>query len=309
MTKIKKIRKINTDFTTDDFHDHNIYIDTDSVFFTATPLLDIRHPNWKELGDNDIANLVQDIAGEMQDYVNEFYDIFAKRVFNLDTHRFQIKKEFVSKAGIWLAKKRYAQWIVSDNGVPMDKLDVKGLDVVRSSFPPAFRKFMAEILMDILTDKSIEFLSNKIVYFRTKLPELGLQNIAKNTSVKELSKYKIDNTMMFKFPSACPAHVKATIAYNQMIKYFKVGYQYEPFKDGSKVKWVYLKNNPYGLDGLAFNGDGEDPPKVIEFLTQYTDYDKIFERELLSKFQDIFDVMGWGLVINNKKNAEKFFDF
>ena len=26
-------------------------------------------------------------------------------------------------------KKRYAQWIISDNGVPVDKLDVKGLDV------------------------------------------------------------------------------------------------------------------------------------------------------------------------------------
>ena len=27
---------------------------------------------------------------------------------------------------IWIAKKRYAQWIISDNGVPVDKLDVKG---------------------------------------------------------------------------------------------------------------------------------------------------------------------------------------
>ena len=301
--KIKKIKKST------DTQDFNIYIDTDSCFFSATPLLDFRHPNWKTMEDGDIANLVQDIAGEMQDYVNQFYDVFCKRVFNLDTHRFEIKKEFVSKAGIWLAKKRYAQWIVSNNGVPMDKLDVKGLDVVRSSFPPAFRKFMAEILMDILNDKSIEFLSDKIAEFRSKLPELGLQNIAKNTSVKELSKFKVESNSLFKFPSACPAHVKATIAYNQLLKHLKSGYNYEPFKDGSKVKWVYLKNNPYGLDGLAFNGDGEDPPKVIEFLTQYTDYDKIFERELLSKFQDIFDVMRWGLVINNKRNAEKFFDF
>jgi DNA polymerase elongation subunit (family B) len=289
--------------------DHTIYIDTDSCFFSAVPLLDKRYPNWKELDDNSIANLVDAIAGEMQNFVNSFYDIFCDKVFNIQNHRFQIKKEFISKAGIWLAKKRYAQWIISNNGVPMDKLDVKGLDVVRSSFPPAFRKFMAEILMDILIDKSIEFLSDKISDFRKKLPELGLQNIAKNTSVKEMSKYKIDNTQLFKFPAACPAHVKATIAYNQLLKHFKCGYKYEPFKDGSKVKWVYLKNNPYGLDGLAFNGDNEDPPKIIEFLNQYTDYDKIFERELLSKFQDIFDLMKWGLVINNKKNAEKFFDF
>ena len=120
------------------------------------------------MDDNDIANLVQDIAGEMQDHINQFYDIFSKRVFNLDTHRFEIKKEYVSKAGMWIAKKRYAQWIVSNNGIPMDKLDVKGLDVVRSSFPIAFRKFMAEILMDILKDMTPSDISDKILDFKNK---------------------------------------------------------------------------------------------------------------------------------------------
>ena len=44
------------------------------------------------------------------------------------------------KNGLWIAKKRYAQWIISDNGVPVDKLDVKGLDVKRSSFPKSFSR-------------------------------------------------------------------------------------------------------------------------------------------------------------------------
>jgi hypothetical protein len=38
----------------------------------------------------------------------------------------------------------------SDNGVPCDRLDVKGLDVVRSSYPAAFRKFMGEVLLKFL---------------------------------------------------------------------------------------------------------------------------------------------------------------
>ena len=36
--------------------------------------------------------------------------------------------------GLWL-EKRYAQWIISDNGVPVDKLDVKGLDVKEEFIP------------------------------------------------------------------------------------------------------------------------------------------------------------------------------
>ena len=63
------------------------------------------------------------------------------------------------------------------------------------------------------------------------------------------------------------------------------------------------------MDGLAFNGDGEDPPQIMDFINQYVDYDKIYKRELLTKFQDIFDNLNWGLVINNRKNVEKFFDF
>ena len=125
--------------------DSNIYIDTDSVFFSAVPLMDKRLPNWKDEEQDTIAGYVNDIAEEMQDYLNDFYDIMSKKIFNVDVdkHRLEIKKEYVAKAGLWVAKKRYAQWIISDNGVPCDKLDVKGLDVKRSSsFPKAFQECM-----------------------------------------------------------------------------------------------------------------------------------------------------------------------
>ena len=145
MANIKYNKELNTPDA-----DSNIYIDTDSVFFSAVPLLDHRFPNWKGDDQNTIAGYVNDIAGEMQDYLNNFYDILGKKVFNIDKHRFEIKKEYVSKSGIWIAKKRYAQWIISDNGVAVDKLDVKGLDVVRSSYPAAFRTFMGEVLIEIL---------------------------------------------------------------------------------------------------------------------------------------------------------------
>ena len=304
--------KYNKELGTPDA-DSNIYIDTDSVFFSAAPLLDKRKPNWRDNDQETIAGFVNEIAEEVQNYLNNFYDMLSERVFNVDKskHRFEIKKEYVSKSGIWIAKKRYAQWIISDNGVPVDKLDVKGLDVVRSSYPAAFRKFMSEVLIEILRGDTEEQLTNKVHDFKKNLPNMDVVKIAKAGAVKNLSKYmpkKRNQTAMFQFPSGCPAHVKASIAYNQLLTHFGVQNQYEPLKDGDKIKWVYLKQNPYGLDGVAMNGYN-DPPQIMELISTYIDHDKIFERELLKKLEDFYGALDWGEVLSSKKTAEKFFSF
>jgi len=293
--------------------DYNIYIDTDSVFFSAVPILDHRFPDWKTKEDKEIALLVDSIAGETQDFLNNFYDVLAEKIFNVakEKHRFQIKKEFVSRSGIWIAKKRYAQWIIAENGIPMDRLDVKGLDVVRSSYPAEFRKFMGEVLIQILKGDNEEILTDKIQAFKKALVTMDVTSIAKNSAVKELSKYlpkKKDQTAMFQFASATPAHVKAAIAHNQLLVHFKCPSKYEPMKDGDKIKWVYLKQNPYGLEGLGFKGYN-DAPEIMELVNQYIDYDKIFERELLKKLEDFYGALGWGEVLSAAKTAEKFFAF
>jgi len=293
--------------------DSNIYIDTDSVFFSAVPLMDKRYPNWKNEEQVVIAGYVDDIAGEMQDYLNDFYDILSEKVFNVDKdkHRFEIKKEYVSKAGIWIAKKRYAQWIIMNNGVPCDELDVKGLDVVRSSYPAAFREFMSNVLIEILKGDTEEQLTDRIHDFKNSLSTMPVINIAKAGGVKNLSKYKPkkkDQTAMFQFMKGTPAHVKAALTYNELIKHHKLQNQYEPLKGGDKIKWVYLKQNPYGLGAIGFNGYN-DPPQIMELINTYIDYDKIFERELLGKLEDFYGALGWGEVLSSTKTAEKFFSF
>ena len=84
--------------------------------------------------------------------------------------------------------------------------------------------------------------------------------------------------------------------------------KYEPMRNGDKVKWVYLKQNPLGLDGVAFKGY-DDPKEIMELVNTYIDYDKIFERELLKKLEDFYNAMDWGEVLSSTKTAEKFFSF
>lgn len=299
--------KYNKELGTTDV-DSNIYIDTDSVFFSAVPLLDFRHPNWKSMPDSEVAVLVDGIAGEMQDYLNRFYDILSDKFFNVQKHRLEIKKEYVARAGIWIAKKRYAQWIISNNGIATDKLDVKGLDVKRSSFPKAFQECMATVLIDILRSKPEEEITAFILAFKKNMVNRPVDEIAKNSAVKNLSKYLPKKRQIFQMEKGAPAHVKAAILYNDCLTHFKAPYKYSPMKDGDKVKWVYLKNNPLGIDGLAFTGY-DDPPEIIDFISTYTDHNRIFEAELKGKLQDFYNALDWGEVMSEQKTAEKFFSF
>ena len=58
-------------------------------------------------------------------------------------------------------------------------------------------------------------------------------------------------------------------------------------KDGDKIKWVYLKKNPLGLETTAFTGHN-DPPQINQFVQQYIDYNKIWKQDLENKLDDFY---------------------
>jgi DNA polymerase elongation subunit (family B) len=294
--------------------DYNVYIDTDSIYMMAEPLVKHRYPEYKEFDEKRMAQEVNTIAEETQSFLNSFYNLLAERFFFIpkEKHRFEIKKEYISKAGFWVAKKRYAQWMILKNGIPCDKLDVKGLDVVRSSFPKAFQKFMSTMLKDILMGKDNEYIDDTLLSFKKSLPQLPVNLIAKGGAIKELSKYDDgswkNGQTVANFEKGTPAHVKAGIAYNRLLKFFNAPFKHEPIRDGDKVKWVYLKTNPLGLDTLAFK-DYNDPKDIMDFVETYIDRDKIFEAELENKLDDFYNALGWEKATTETKTAKKFFAF
>jgi DNA polymerase elongation subunit (family B) len=296
--------------------DYNVYIDTDSIYMMAEPLVKHRYPNYKEFDQNRMAEEVNTIAEETQTFLNTFYDMLAERFFFIpkDKHRFEIKKEYISKAGFWVAKKRYAQWMILKNGIPCDKLDVKGLDVVRSSFPKAFQDFMAKMLKDILMGKDNVYMDESLLEFKKNMINLPVNKIAKGGAIKELSKYddgswrKDSGLSIANFEKGTPAHVKAGITYNRLLKFFNCPYKHEPIRDGDKVKWVYLKNNPLGLDTVAFK-DYNDPNEIMDFVEQYVDRDMIYKAELENKVDDFYKALKWEKASTEAQTAKKFFSF
>jgi DNA polymerase elongation subunit (family B) len=296
--------------------DYNVYIDTDSIYMMAEPLVKHRYPDYKTFDEQRMADEVNTIAEETQTFLNNFYDLLSERFFGIpkDKHRFEIKKEYISKAGFWVAKKRYAQWMVLKNGIKCDKLDVKGLDVVRSSFPKAFQGFMSTMLKDILMGKDNDYIDKTLIEFKNSLPTLPVKTIAKGGAIKELSKYddgkwrKDSGLQIAVFEKGTPAHVKAGIAYNRLLKFFNSPFKHEPIRDGDKVKWVYLRQNPLGLDTVAFK-DYNDPKEIMDFIEQYIDRDMIYKAELENKLDDFYNALKWNKASNEVQTAKKFFDF
>ena len=288
--------------------DYNVYTDTDSVFYQAAPLVKSRNPQIDENSDEQMIPAILSVAREVEQHINKVYDVMAYKMFNVDSHRFDIKQETIAKGGFWVSKKRYAQWIINDNTVDCDKLDVKGLDVKRSSFPTYFKEVMSTVLMDILKSTPKDEIDQKILDYKDGMSDQPFVDIAKNSAVKDMSKYLFKNQALGEFAKGTPAHVKAAITYNQLLKKFDAPFKYEPMKDGDKIKWVYLKKNPLGLDTTAFTGHS-DPPEINAFIEQYIDYDLIWEKELNNKLDDFYNAMDWDKPNPNLAAASQFFSF
>ena len=247
-----------------------------------------------------------EIASEIQNHVNEMYDQYALYFHNTKEHRFQIKQEYVAKSGVWIAKKRYAQWVIFREGKPTDKIDIKGLDVVRSSFPVDFKEIMQETLWYILKERSKLDTTGMIMEFKDKIQTSNILNVMNNTGVKEISKYTKKRKPFTGYIKGTPIHVKSSINYNDMLSKHKIKNTID-ISDGDKIKWAYLKNNSYGFDSIALKGY-EDPSVIVKFVEKYIDRNKIFDSALRGKIDDFYAAMNWDKLPENN-NVNKFFSF
>jgi DNA polymerase elongation subunit (family B) len=134
--------------------DYAVYMDTDSCYVSADPIArslghDVKDPVF-------MKQFTIQTATDTATAINSFYDVMMPRLFFTKAHRIKIAEDVIAKSAIWLAKKRYAMLKVYDMELKKDldsKLDAKGIDIVRSSFPIKFKTVMEEMIMKILNDK------------------------------------------------------------------------------------------------------------------------------------------------------------
>ena len=294
--------------------DYIITSDTDSLFIQCKDLLKARHPDIDFTNHEDVVKKILVIATELQAMANKFIGEFAGEAFNLGDdalHYFELKQEVVLDRGYFAGKRRYAQHIVNKEGVPTDELDVKGLDLMKSNFPPLFKKFGEHLINEIMFGKPKSDIDKQILDFRASVRTIDWRKILKPTGLKILKEYIASaprsGEVFSKLGLKCPINTKAAIFYNDILRFKGLDKKFPTFQIGDKMYIAYLKDNPYRIDVVGFNGYN-DPPEMMEFIEKYIDRDGLFDSVMKNKLESLYSDLGWGGVVLNQ-NVHKFFKF
>ena len=287
------------------------YVDTDSNYFHAEPLLRHLYPDFDKMDEGKRDDLLEKMALKYQDLITEYYDKLARDAFNIQEHRLEMKTECTIRSGFFSGKRRYAQYITKKEGIEVEDIDVKGLDFMKSNFPPLFKKFFNEILNKILFGATRNEIDQEILEFKNSLDTLPLELLGKPTGVKDIKKY-IERppgagNIFTTLKTGAPVNVKAAVRYNDFLKFKGLDKQHSQIVQGDKIKWVYLKDNPYKIDTMAFL-DFDFPEEIRTFVEMYIDRKKAFDSILKNKLESFYKDLDWGnLTLNTHVNT--FFSF
>ena len=284
------------------------YSDTDSIYIHAEPLLKHLYPDFNEMSSEDKDDKLEEIALQYQDIITNSYGNLATDCFNASgKHRLEMKTECVIRSAYFRATRRYAQWITKQEGIVKETLDVKGLEFKKANFPPVLGKFFKQALIDVLKGAEQSDIDKRVKEFRQQILDgsISLIQLGNPTSVKTLNKYterKAKAGEMFSIVAkGAPAAVRAVIKYNDLLKFWGLNKEYSYITQGEKIKWIYLKPNPYQIEAIAFLEFGI-PEKIRTFIDKYADREKIFESILLNKLEGFYSDLGWNLNLNPYKD-------
>ena len=289
------------------------YMDTDSVYLTAEPLLLHLYPDFEDKNDEDKDNILEKVALKYQDIITKYYDTLAKDCFNSPNHRLDMKTEAVIRTAYFRATRRYAQWITKKEGLEVNELDIKGLEFMKANFPPILGEFFNSILKQVLKGEKHDKILIQIKDFKQQILTgvIPITKLGNPTRVTKLEKYSGRSArageMFTEIEKGAPAPVRAAIRYNDLLKFWKLDKKHNYITQSDKIKWVYMQNNPYKIEALGFL-EYDIPDKVQEFMKKYVDRQKIFDSILLNKLEGFFGDLEWSLDLNPHKGAFKFFE-
>ena len=290
-----------------------VYEDTDSCYVNAEPLLRKLYPDFDSMDETIKADKLEAMSLEYEKKINEYYNHLALDAFNVPAkkHRLEMKTECTIRSAFFSGKRRYAQYITKKEGVPCNEIDVKGLDFKKSNFPPLFKEFFENILNKILFGATRTEIDKEILAFKESLKDMDFTKISKPTGVKGIAKYTglpaSADCIFSEFENKAPVGVKAAVRYNDLLKFKGLDKKHTQVVEGDKIKWVYLRDNPYKIDTLGFL-DFDLPDPIRKFIEEYVDIPKSFDTILKNKLESFYQDLGWGNLTLNTY-VHQFFKF
>lgn len=202
--------------------------------------------------------------------------------------------ERISESIINIAKKKYIQHILFEDGIPFDRLNYiypKGVELVRSSTPAFARDKIVGIVKYLFSHPdtfNIKDLLKLVKQLRKEfeladIDDISMQSSCSNYETKVLN----DKSLPLQFVQGSHFAVKSA-AYHNYLLFKNKEYQskYEFIKSGSKIKYYCCKDKSVN-DMFAYIR-GAFP---LEFAPQI-DYDEQFSKSILSPINSIIEPLG-----------------
>ena len=291
--------------------DSIIYGDTDSVYFSAFPILK------KEIEEGKIPwtkDSVIKLYDQVCEEANKTFGKFMMEAFHCPKSRSDViaaGREIVAESGLYITKKRYAALIYDNEGQRTDvdgkpgKVKAMGLDLKRSDTPVFMQDFLSELLMMVLQEASEKDILERISEFRTEFKlrpgyEKGSPKRANRIGDYQRKEQREGKANM-------PGHVRASINWNTLKKMNGDKYSQE-IVDGMKVVVCKLKKNPLGYTSVAYPTDELHLPDWFKELP--FDGDAMEETIIDNKLGNLIGVLSYDLESTKQKNTfNSLFDF
>ena len=291
----------------------NIIIsDTDSVYICLGPILDHMRSQGIEIDNTNKNEIILKLANQIQNEANADLNRVCKSLYNIkpDTHHFQLKQEVICAGVLTTGKRRYAMYVTNKEGVDVDELDMKGIELMKSNINKLFKKFGENFIKDILFGKPQEEIDSSIVNFYKSLKTLDPKVLGKPMGVKQITNYQVKATtgeIFSRFKLKAPFNTKAAVRYNDLLKFKKLDKKYESIIEGDKLFIINLKQNPFNIETIGIP-NAQVPPEIEEFVKTYIDVEEIFNSLLANKLKSLYEDLKWTFPPLNP-NVGKFFAF
>src|SRR6056300_65598 len=273
-----------------------IYGDTDSVYFSAWPVLqeDV------EAGRLDF-NIDKCIAlyDQVCEQANTTFEKFMVQAFHCPKTRSDViaaGREIVAQSGLYITKKRYAALVIDNEGFRTDtdgkpgKVKAMGLDLKRSDTPKVMQDFMSSLLLEVLTGSQREEIIEKIKEFKNNFHERPGWEKGTPKRVNNLTKYAAEEKRLGK--ANMPGHVRAAMNWNNLRKMNGDKYSQE-IMDGAKTIVCKLKANPLGFTSIGYPTDETHLPQWFKDLPFD---DGLMEETIVDqKIDNLLSVLNWDL--------------
>ena len=235
-----------------------IYGDTDSVYFSAWPVLKDDVDSGKIDWNIDKCITLYDQVCEQ---ANTTFPDFMADAFHCPKTRSDViaaGREIVAQSGLYITKKRYAALVTDLEGFRTDtdgkpgKVKAMGLDLRRSDTPVFMQKFLSELLLMVLTDTPEKDVLERITQFRKDFQEMPGWEKGSPKRANKIGHYQRLEQKQGK--ANMPGHVRASINWNTLKRMNGDKYSQE-IVDGMKVIVCKLKANPLGYTSVAYPTD------------------------------------------------------